>query len=1048
MKKINNCSRRLSLLLIVILGLLSFWAGKGLFKYNVHSTHDGNHHIARSYDAIETIKEGHFPLRWAGSLNYDCGAPIFNFFYPLFYYLVIIFNVIVGQVYLSLKLVSFFSLLIGTIFFYLWLKNETKNIWAAFGGAILYLFAPYRFLLIFVRESPEFLAYALLPVVLYLFSLCFERNSLKKFVFLAFLSALAGGLLTISHNFTVMFLMPVILVYLIIKTIYSKPDLKRKLTIGFVYLSSLGLGAFFIFPALLEKKFTKIGLESFLDFRQHFPTLGQLIKSPWGYFYSAPGVVDDGMSFQLGYAHWLVLLIMTIFFGLVLFRNKKLPKIKLNKNNVWLLLFGLLSVGSIFLILPWSLPVWEAVPIIQQIQFSWRILGLAVFAISALFAFFLAKRKTNILILLLVPVVGLAIYGNRNHLLPQPVSVEDLHLYDDFDQFHYHRHSTTTLGDDIIAPSAAESCSFDTSLIVYADGEPIEHSIVSRGNTHGFVKFIADKEKLTENGIRLGLGYFPGAYRFNTANGEVSQYQDCRGQICILGSEFRDGENYISWQVVQTPIQRIFNFVSILFLLVWLTGLVWFVILKKTSISKNNLFVGLGFLIVFGLFAYFRFSNLPRRIIFNWDQERDATIIRDMVTFKKPVLIGPRVLGPGGFFLPPTFYYLLMPFYLIANLNPSAMIWLLVFYNLAFFIFGGLIVKKMFGWKTSLIFLFLWSIGLQFVSVDTISWNPLIIPIMVLFFMFLIDKFLSKSRPFSSLLLGLVLGLGISFHIQFLGLIPLLLVSVFLKKDMARKFHNLFLVLVGATIPFLPLLIFDLRHGFINLGLVYNLIFSTGVKEGFGSFLPVWQNVVNSLLRIDGNISVGIVFYLIVFFVIIFLYKKTAKKDFWKGILGAWVLFPIAFAVWGKRPSEYYFNYLLPIIVLSFSVFAVTYTERLKGFLKLASILIVLLATFLVSRNTCSLLAVNKKSLYYKEQTAIFLSQATKDSSAFNISFDVPLGDDAGYRYLFDYWQVASSNDFKDPLIEVVSFPEKNVHFKFGGAGLSFPSGWLEDNWL
>ncbi len=593
MIRISSHSSRLSLLLIVVLGLLSFWAGKGLFKYSVNNTHDGNHHIARSYDAIESIKEGHFPLRWAGSLNYDCGVPIFNFFYPLFYYLVIGFNLVVGQVYLSIKLVSFFSLLSGTIFFYLWLKTETKNVWASFGGAILYLFAPYRFLLTFVRESPEFLAYALLPVVLYCFSKCFEKKNLPLFVRWAFLSAIFGGLLTISHNFTVMFLMPVILIYLIIKTAYSKLGLKRKMSIWFAYISAFGLGSFFIFPALLEKKFTKIGVESFLDFRQHFPTLGQLIRSPWGYFYSVPDVANDGMSFQLGYAHWLVIAILSCILVFNLFKNRKLPKI--NQRIIWLLSLGVLSMGSIFLILPWSLPIWEAVPIIQQIQFSWRILGLAVFAISALFGFYLAKKKSIGMFLLLVPVICLAIYGNRNHLLPEPVSAEYLHLYDDFDGLHYHRHTTTTLGDDIIAPSAAESCSFETRLIAYGGGDEVQYSTVDRGNTHGFVKFIATEEKIVSEGIRLGLGYFPGIYQFAATNGEVADYQDCQGVVCISGSQFGDGENYLSWKIVQTTTEKIFNGVSLLFLSAWIAILIRYQFFRKRKIDKNKLFISLAF---------------------------------------------------------------------------------------------------------------------------------------------------------------------------------------------------------------------------------------------------------------------------------------------------------------------------------------------------------------------------------------------------------------------------------------------------------------------
>ncbi len=149
---------------IILLILFSIWAGKGVFKYNIYFTHDFDHHIARSYDAIKTITEGHFPLRWAGSLNYFCGVPIYNFFYPLLYYLVIILEFITSRVIFPLKVISFLTLPISAVFFYLWMKEELKDKVASFTASMLYLFAPYRFSLIFVRGTPVSLAYAIFPI--------------------------------------------------------------------------------------------------------------------------------------------------------------------------------------------------------------------------------------------------------------------------------------------------------------------------------------------------------------------------------------------------------------------------------------------------------------------------------------------------------------------------------------------------------------------------------------------------------------------------------------------------------------------------------------------------------------------------------------------------------------------------------------------------------------------------------------------------------------------------------------------------------------------
>jgi len=66
---------------------------------------------------------------------------------------------------------------------------------------------------------------------------------------------------------------------------------------------------------------------------------------------------------------------------------------------------------------------------------------------------------------------------------------------------------------------------------------------------------------------------------------------------------------------------------------------------------------------------FLRLYKLDTRLPFGWEQERDAFFVRDILRGKL-TLIGPRVVGPGGFFLPPYFFYLLSPFYFLFKLNP------------------------------------------------------------------------------------------------------------------------------------------------------------------------------------------------------------------------------------------------------------------------------------------------------------------------------------------------------------------------------------------
>lgn len=605
MKKFLKKNKK-SLVIILILILLGIYCSKGLFTYYAFFTHDGDHHVARSFDAIVALKEGHFPLRWAGSLNHYCGVPIYNFFYPLIYYLVFLINFFIRDVILSLKFIYFLTFILTPIFFYFWLLKETKNHLASFVGATLYLFVPYRFLLIFVRSSPEFMSYMILPLLLFLISLLFEQKLAGKNIFLkGFLTAVVGGLLVISHNFAAMFLLPIVALFIFYKLVLVKIFNKRKIFFLFLlFLSFFGLGAFFIGPAWVEQGNVKLATLQTINYQEHFPTLRQLVRSPWGYHYSSPGVKLDQMSFMLGYVQWLVLIFSGLFLVLSFIKNRN--RRKWFRENSAILLWFLLSLFIIFLILPYSIFIWERLVLLQKIQFSWRLLGVTSFTIAALTGFLLSRLKNRFLLAGMAFIfIALAIVGNRNHLLAQPV--QDISSYYNFESQHIHRFSTTTFEDDILYQKSPDACTFQDPFIIigpeqkmgdyltearktskrkenevppFHKQEGIVYDLekgtefnyqVNRGNTFGEVLIQSPEEIRTD--VRMNLEYFPGAYRLVMNDNLMRDYDDCLGRICLKNVKMLKGDNNIEWKIVQTPSQRIFNYLSLFFLFLWLVFL-------------------------------------------------------------------------------------------------------------------------------------------------------------------------------------------------------------------------------------------------------------------------------------------------------------------------------------------------------------------------------------------------------------------------------------------------------------------------------------------
>ncbi len=1028
-------------ILIIILTLLVIWAGKGIFKYNVFSTHDGNHHIARCYDAVQTIKEGHFPLRWAGSLNYGCGVPIYNFFYPLLYYLVIILEAISGRIIFSLKVIYFLSLLISTIFFYLWMKVETGRKSAAFASSLLYLFAPYRFSLIFVRGSPEFLAYALFPVVLYIYSLFFKAENRRTKLLLAFMAVLSGGALAISHNFTVLFLMPILLLYLIVKILNTR-DPEWALAI-FSFISSFTLSAFFILPAVVEKKFTKLGSLDIVNYKEHFPTLWQLIRSKWDYFYSSPGVENDGMSFMLGYAQWVVLAVSTTFLVVSFVKHRSRLKAFIFKNASVLASLTL-SLLSVFMMLPVSEPLWEVLPFISDIQFPWRLLGIATFFISVLFGFLLTSIKNKkVYWLILVIVSILAIYGNKNHILPQPVSVEDLYMYSDFDKLHYHRYTTTTLGDDIIAPSAPSACYYSSEKVYWEDSSPLDHEVLSSGNTFADIK-ININEPPAERSVVLHLSYFPNTFDVNV-NGIKIDYRDCQGLVCFNPDILREGTNFISWGVKQTPIQNIGNVITLITLVGWFVFVIVFYN-KNSKFTRKDLAIFLTIFCTLIVFIFLRFTNIHQRISFGWDQERDAVAATEILRGNF-TLIGPQALGPEGFFLPPYFYYFLSPFYFITSGNPLAMILFLAAYNLTFFSLSFIVIKRLFGLYPALFLLAFWAVNPRIVQMDTTSWNPLLIPLFVILLFYLYYSYYIKNKLQTLLLIGIMYGIGLGMHIQFLLLFPFVipLVQAILKTSLKPRLKRAASLLFGFMLTLLPLVIFDIRNNFLNLNLMLGFLSKNSQSSGY-PFLQTFDRFFYSLTGLYSIPGLGIISYILGLLFIIFIrYKitqKTFEKKFFEGLSYVWGLTPFYFLIYRGSVSEYYFNYLIPVFLVALA-FAAGRIYQYLAIRKMSffMVLVVPVLLFWLLRSYGDL-KPHALSLFFKDKAISFLSTVSAKSPEFNVSFDAPHNEDAGFRYLLRYHKVPATGDPRDPLVEIIIPPDKKPEpYIFGGIGVYLPDG-------
>ena len=256
----------------------------------------------------------------------------------------------------------------------------------------------------------------------------------------------------------------------------------------------------------------------------------------------------------------------------------RIGMIKAIKRNWFILFFFLISVLILFLMLEQSKFIWQLFTLLQEIQFPWRFLGVISFTIAALGGFWLAQVKDKKIVYVLAILISvLAIYGNRNHLLSQRLNKPE--LYYDFENLHKHRYSTTTFADDIINKSAQRACSFKDPFLVIKK-RAIEHN-VNRGNTFGNIEF-EWPETETVDMIKLNLEYFPGIYQFIINGKKWEKIENRQGRVFLPNVKLKPGKNKIDWQIVQSPIERCFNGISLGFLVFWLILIPVYGVKRKT----------------------------------------------------------------------------------------------------------------------------------------------------------------------------------------------------------------------------------------------------------------------------------------------------------------------------------------------------------------------------------------------------------------------------------------------------------------------------------
>ncbi len=362
---------------LFLVALIPLW---NLFYPGLPVTHDGQDHVARIANFYASLSEGNIVPRWASNLNWGYGHPILMFLYPLPSYIASLFHAVGFSFVDSTKLVFAAAFVASLLTMYIWLSAAWGKV-AGATGAVLYAFAPYRFVDLYVRGAiGEHMAFVFPPIICYgLLLLSRQKNHNPAFA----LTVVSFGtaFLILSHNALSLMFLPLIGLYGLYLAVSDEQKSLRFIVLGLVgILFGFFLSAFYWIPGFFEGKYTLRDIVTAGGITDRFVPWLAFLYSPWSY-----GGGNE-LSKWLG-AGQLLALIMSFF---ALEKN--------TKHQRFLVAGILLLFFSLFAMTRNAAPIWNTVTLLQKFQFPWRLMSVTVFLIAGIGAFvvYITPEKNKI----------------------------------------------------------------------------------------------------------------------------------------------------------------------------------------------------------------------------------------------------------------------------------------------------------------------------------------------------------------------------------------------------------------------------------------------------------------------------------------------------------------------------------------------------------------------------------------------------------------------------------------------------------------------------
>ncbi len=336
-------------------------------------------------------------------------------------------------------------------------------------------------------------------------------------------------------------------------------------------------------------------------------------------------------------------------------------------------------------------------------------------------------------------------------------------------------------------------------------------------------------------------------------------------------------------------------------------------------------------LLIGGFLRFYRFEEF---VTFLNDQGRDAIILKRIITLEHLPAIGPPT-SIGQVYLGPFYYYFIAPWLLIFRFNPIGPAFGVALFSLIYILVNYFIIKKLINKKTALLSSFFIAVSSVMIESARFSWNPNLLPLFTLLTIYFFIESLKTNRWYFYALTGAFLSFSIQLH--YLALFLLFTIGIFYFYFLIKNFKNIKKILINYSIlifNFLfftsPLLIFDLRHNFLNSKNFLNLLknsgnsFSSKINNFFDSFYFLNYYSFNIFLN-----KFFVYFLIFLFFLsLFFVFKKNSPIKFFLFIFNLTILF---MTLYSGPKHPHYFMILYPLYYVLIAYFLSFNLENFFG---------------------------------------------------------------------------------------------------------------------